>query len=281
MISNPKYSNFSLNITKIKLIALATMFMDHVGAFIPNMPFIFRIIGRISAPLFLFAATEGFYNTSCKKRYMLRLYALNVIMGVINLSLDIEFNFIRTLLFVCIIIHIHENNKMLLFIATQSLLLISSLFLEYMGLGLGAINFFNTLCVSFVNIEGGLIYVILGLTMYKYRDKKDKFVFSFFIFMITEVFVMNTNCLFVLGRNLGESSEVVYFIMAQIIGVNPMDLNNPASILIAPQWMMLSSLIVICLYNGTKGKGYKHLFYLFYPLHILLLYFIGRMFGVV
>ena len=37
------------------------------------------------------------------------------------------------------------------------------------------------------------------------------------------------------------------------------------------------ALILICLYNGTKGRQFpKAFYYLFYPVHLLLLYFVVR-----
>ena len=41
------------------------------------------------------------------------------------------------------------------------------------------------------------------------------------------------------------------------------------------QWYCLLSLVVLFLYNGKKGKyNLKYLFYLYYPLHLILLYII-------
>lgn len=44
------------------------------------------------------------------------------------------------------------------------------------------------------------------------------------------------------------------------------------------QWMMCFAAIPIALYNGERGKGMKHFFYLFYPLHIGVLYIISTVF---
>lgn len=44
------------------------------------------------------------------------------------------------------------------------------------------------------------------------------------------------------------------------------------------QWMMCLAIIPILLYNGMKGKGIKNFFYIFYPLHIGLLYLLSTLF---
>ena len=41
------------------------------------------------------------------------------------------------------------------------------------------------------------------------------------------------------------------------------------------QWMMIGALPVIWMYNGTKGRSGKWFFYLFYPVHYILFYWIG------
>ncbi len=42
-----------------------------------------------------------------------------------------------------------------------------------------------------------------------------------------------------------------------------------------PQWMMVFALPIIFMYNGQRGKNIKYFFYVFYPLHIWILYIIG------
>jgi hypothetical protein len=41
------------------------------------------------------------------------------------------------------------------------------------------------------------------------------------------------------------------------------------------QWMMVFASIFILAYNNEKGKGYKNFFYIFYPVHIYILYILG------
>lgn len=38
------------------------------------------------------------------------------------------------------------------------------------------------------------------------------------------------------------------------------------------RWMTVFAVLPMLLYDGRKGKGYKYLFYFFYPIHIILLY---------
>ncbi|HMA78532.1 MAG TPA: TraX family protein [Candidatus Paceibacterota bacterium] len=66
----------------LKLLALATMIIDHVGVvFFPDQV-LWRIIGRFSLPLFAFAIAEGFRQTSSIPQYGLRLLLLGVVSQV-------------------------------------------------------------------------------------------------------------------------------------------------------------------------------------------------------
>ncbi|WP_375709512.1 TraX family protein [Latilactobacillus curvatus] len=46
------------------------------------------------------------------------------------------------------------------------------------------------------------------------------------------------------------------------------------------QWMMIFAIIPILLYNGQKGRSMKYFFYLFYPIHIWLLFILASLMGV-
>ncbi|MDU5111608.1 MAG: TraX family protein [Clostridium sp.] len=46
--------------------------------------------------------------------------------------------------------------------------------------------------------------------------------------------------------------------------------------LINYQWMMVFALPFMLIYNGKRGKGLKWLFYVFYPVHIFILFIIGN-----
>lgn len=62
------FNNFTL-----KLIAVITMLIDHIGCVLfPGEP-IFRAIGRISFPIFCFLIVEGFYHTRSHVNYLIRL----------------------------------------------------------------------------------------------------------------------------------------------------------------------------------------------------------------
>ena len=68
--------------SQLKMLAVITMLIDHVGAiFFPSVP-LFRIIGRLSFPLFCFFISEGLLYTSSIKSYLMRLFFFSLISEV-------------------------------------------------------------------------------------------------------------------------------------------------------------------------------------------------------
>ena len=47
----------------LKIIAMAAMLADHMGAILYPEAEILRVIGRIAFPVFVFLMVEGFYHT--------------------------------------------------------------------------------------------------------------------------------------------------------------------------------------------------------------------------
>lgn len=63
----------------IKIIAIITMLLDHIGqVFFPNIE-AFTIIGRLALPLFAWGIATGFKRTSNFKMYAVRLFVLALI----------------------------------------------------------------------------------------------------------------------------------------------------------------------------------------------------------
>ena len=77
----------SLSGFQLKYIALITMVFDHIHYFFDytgKIPIWFTMIGRLAAPLFLFSVIEGFVHTHNRKKYFLKIYALAILMGLIQ-----------------------------------------------------------------------------------------------------------------------------------------------------------------------------------------------------
>lgn len=69
----------------LKMIGIVTMLIDHVGAILFPQFLFFRIIGRISFPIFTYTLVEGFMHTHDVKKYMTRL-------GILALVSEIPFD---------------------------------------------------------------------------------------------------------------------------------------------------------------------------------------------
>ena len=69
----------------LKLIAIVTMLIDHIGLALFPDELIWRYIGRISFPIFAFLIVEGFVHTSNFKKYIGRI----LIFGILS---EIPFN---------------------------------------------------------------------------------------------------------------------------------------------------------------------------------------------
>lgn len=72
-----------MSILVLKIISFITMIIDHIGIIYFPSNDIFRIIGRISFPIFCFFIVEGYFHTKNIKKYLSRLLLLGIISELI------------------------------------------------------------------------------------------------------------------------------------------------------------------------------------------------------
>ena len=98
----------------LKIIAIITMFCDHLGDAIYKKISPFNYIGRIAFPIFAFQISEGFLHTKNLKKYFIRLMVfafISQIPYILFLSLysnDIRLNVFFTLTLGLIAIWLHS-----------------------------------------------------------------------------------------------------------------------------------------------------------------------------
>lgn len=285
-----------MSIFTLKMIALCTMIIDHIGAYIPSTPEILRCVGRISAPLFLFCAIQGYKKTSNKYRYMCRLYVFSIFMGVIDSVLYVNANYIRVILLTIVIISIIDALKNKERFAKRNAL-IFGIWQIFWGVFWG--HYFLTYYIDIPEsilfillpilgsplfMEYGLLFVMLGLLIYYYGDSK-RLLCGIYIVVTVVVFLFNNTS--ILQKAIYKSSEFfqVSNISSEMIwqvadlifdGFFDTDVRFLENGLFSSiQWLMILALPLFLRYNGERGKNIKWIFYVAYPLNIVVLRILG------
>lgn len=201
--------------TTLKVIALIAMFFDHIRLFFINTPYAYHWLGRISAPIYLYCCVLSYCNTSNKKKLFSRLYILSIFMELWKVAIGISFmkiNFIRTLLITLIIIYVidsfqrkHKHSKYLLsaFLFYQ---LFTSIIIQYLSSVMGAENnalyLISSILINALNLDGGIVFVVIGVFMYIFRNNKKKLALSFVFITIIYFILFNTQLIVMLDSSL-------------------------------------------------------------------------------
>ena len=223
----------------LKIIALIAMTFDHTSYLVFGGLSFMNYIGRIAFPIFAFQISEGYMHTKDIKKYLFRL----LIFAFISQAPFMLFTSMYTN-------NVHLNIFFTLFLGLISIIIfdglkeinVESKFLHYILMLLGL------LCTA----------GIAGLSQYIHCDYGYFGVLIIFIFYLfkNKVPLMNiafTICTFIYYyKNIFYSRYTNTYILLFIC--------------------TCLSLIFINIYNHKKGKNIKYLLYIYYPLHLLILY---------
>lgn len=250
----------------LKRIALITMIIDHIGAFIPGAPIWLRYIGRISAPIFFFCCAHSLEHTKDKRKFAIRLYLFSLLMIFGNVILDVIFGFREG---------VPEDNIFLtLFVGVMAVLLYE----KYKAGGIAIFCLYQVgayfLCdwiYSINSIRGNawhyFLYIIPGITWSAYEVEYGvAFVLLFILMYYTKDNPMLLSALVI------TCSFCIYKVSHRFLS----PFFRTAVGFWDMQYLMIFCLPIILLYNGKKGKGSKYFYYLFYPLHLWAFYIVQQ-----
>jgi hypothetical protein len=224
---------------QIKLLAIVFMFLDHVGAYLfPDLVWL-RIVGRLSFPLFGWLIANGYRHTSNANRYLYRF---------------LLFAFISQIPFALVGHTINDPLANLNIFFT-------------LWIGLAAIS----LSDRFAGLPAKVVILILGIFLgwvlpvdYGAAGVLSIIAFHFSFNRHALTFGLQL-CIFTLFYTV---PLLIDFSHEPSLMVHPIRLWQPFA---------ATSTLFIALYDGRKGYSMKYFFYLFYPLHLLLLYWLQQL----
>ncbi len=238
-----KKTRFGLDSTALRLLAILFMVLDHLWATVVPGNLWLTCLGRLAFPIFAFQLCEGYRHTSDYRRYRRRLL-------VFALLSEIPFNLFYA---GSVIFPFHQNVLFTLLLGLLAIRQADRLRREE-GIKKKSLRCLALLLIFAGGVvlfpDYGLMGVMTVLCFFVFRDHR--------LFQLAAMAVLN-----------------IFTFKGQTIPVSLFGLACDFPI----QGFALLALPLIWLYNGEKGRGGKGLrffWYIFYPLHMLALYFIQR-----
>lgn len=250
---NMTSKNITLN--GLKYIAILAMTIDHIAfAFVPDgtvLGILMHTIGRITGPIMFFAAVEGYHHTSDIRKYMLRLAAFTVISwfpflyfkngGVLADLSWMQPNVIYTILLGVLSVHIRRSARIKNPVIKGILIL--------------------SLVILCVPADWGCtgILMIIVLDYFYGNFKQQAFAYCMVVLFEMEILTMLITPFFSLFY------DHVFYIDTEYYRYS---LENVGAFI---------PIVLLSFYKGEHGakSGFsKWFFYVFYPVHLLILGFL-------
>lgn len=228
-----KTSREWLSGNQLKLIAMITMTIDHVGMVIFPGVMILRIIGRLAFPIYAFMIAEGCCYTRNRRRYFLT-------MAGVGAGCQVVYYIVDSSLYQCVLVTF-SLSLLIIFALDNALKKKDALSISLAaGAFLGAYFVTSVLPMLLPEtdfaVDYGFMGVMLPVYVYLGQDKWTR----------------------LLGAGLGMA----------LVSISSGGI----------QWYSLLSLPLLALYSGKRGKArLKNLFYIYYPLHLAVIYAVGML----
>lgn len=259
----------------LKILSLIFMTCDHLASFMPSVfPLYFKYIGRMAGPIFLFCFAQSLKHTKDRKKLLIRIYIISVITSIGNIILLLVLknndfiisNVFATFFVIGLIVYMFERpyksikNKVfaLIILGVLQEIFIAICIAPFVSNIENAVNVNWTSSMllavtgflpNFTTCESGMLWVALGILFYVFKNDRKKQCL---------VMAAYSLLLFVLFFVLGKFSISYMFTDGY-------------------EWMAVFSIPFMLAYNGKKGNISKYVFYIYYPVHIWILYLIGCM----
>jgi len=243
-------TSFGISSFVLHVSAMAFMLCDHLwGTFLMHHEWL-GYIGRLAFPIFAFMLVEGFFMTGDRKKYALRMFVFAVIS-------EIPFNLMMSRR---IFDPIHQNVLWTFLISLAMMSLFEKIrqskraWLKILLYPAVAMLFYIIGMITFVDYHGSGI-IMVALFYFTRTTSQTHFAKKLLAMVIQLIAMYWINAEMLAGL----------VITADIFGL---------SFEMHKQSLALLSLPLIWLYNGEHGpynKCIRYIYYLFYPVHILIL----------
>ena len=237
-----------MNANVLKFIACVSMLIDHAGLLLFPSQIWMRYVGRLAMPIFGFFIAEGARYSKSRTRYFLRTFLLGTACQIVYAAEEIQSGGIRSV---------------------------------YLNI-LFTLSFAMLICFSYIDFEKSL----------KNPDK-SKAITKFVVFAATVMTVLAFDIFCTYSKGIiGVSVYFDYGFAGAILplfallckerkkqtfcfGIGLVFFALLLQSALSYIWFALLSIPILLCYNGERGsKKFKYAFYIFYPLHLGVLYLI-------
>ena len=249
----------------LKIIAVITMTCDHLSYLIFGQLSFLNFIGRIAFPIFAYQISEGYIHTRNLKKYFLRLFVFALISQIpfmlftsiftTHFSLNIFF----TLLFGLFTIILYDKIDKKTYKTSHM-----HIFCNVLGVIAACLI---ALLAEILHTDYGAFGVSIIFLFYFFRNHKVLMNLSF----ILSVLIYYGNSIY-FNLFIAFTRPELRATMNNGTVVSAFQL---AGIYIGLAICTIIPIIFINLYNHKKGKDTKYFLYLFYPLHLLIIYLLS------